>query len=70
MRLYPICIAGFVHSVLPLAANTFVYRANASHFFFYYLIFGTIFIFLPHAIIPWLGIVLGSLINKLAKKNA
>ncbi|MCL2527963.1 MAG: hypothetical protein FWE42_06020 [Defluviitaleaceae bacterium] len=62
--LYPFCVAGFMHTFLPLFFEIVIYRQGATHFFIYYIFFGFFIFFLPHAIVPLLGIVVGKLAYK------
>jgi len=66
---YPFYVAGFVHYIPPFVYIIFVYKDEAGYFFLYYLTLGLIIVFLPHAIVPLLGIVIGSLIYRLKKHS-
>ena len=65
--LYPFCVAGFVHTFLPLFFEIVIYRQGAAHYFVYYIVIGFIVFFIPHAVVPLLGIGLGKLARRFKK---
>jgi len=57
--LYPIFIALIVHLILPFIALIVNFQNRYVHGFLYYIPIGFLFIFLPHIVMPYLGLRLG-----------
>jgi len=70
--LYPICVVLFIYTVVPYIALIFINQPAVTRYFLSagFLFYGFIFVFLPHIIIPLLGMGLGSLIYKVGKRGA
>ena len=64
--LYPISVAWFMHFVLPIMALIIRFQRHLLYEFMYYLLYGLIMIFLPHLIVPLLGMGFGLLARKLS----
>jgi len=67
--LYPIYVVLFIYVVVPYIALIFINQPAVTRYFLSagFLVYGFIFVFLPHIIAPLLGMGLGCLINKVRK---
>ena len=68
--LYPICVAIIIYAIVPYTALLFINQPEVTRYFLNvgWLVFGFIFVFLPHLIVPLLGTGIGCIINRLIKK--
>jgi len=67
--LYPVCVVVFIYAIVPYTALLFINQTKVTQYFFGvgWMFFGVIFVFIPHLVVPLLGIGLGSLICKVRK---
>ena len=63
--LYPYIVAGFVHFVFPFIVLMANPLPHYQHGFLYWILFGFVLVYVPHLVIPLLGLLLGKLIWKI-----
>ena len=69
--LYPVCVVFFIYAVVPYTALLFINQTEVTQYFLGagWIFYGVIFVFIPHLVVPLLGIGLGSLIYKVRKRR-
>jgi len=67
--LYPVCVVVFIYAAVPYTALLFINQAEVTQYFLGagWIFYGVIFVFIPHLVVPLLGIGLGSLIYRIGK---
>ena len=66
--LYPFSVVLFIYVVVPYVALIFINQPEVTDYYFTgFLIYGFIFVFIPHLVVPLLGMGLGCLIYRIHK---
>jgi len=68
--LYPVYVACLVHFILPIVAFVVSFNMSLTYEFAYYLVlYGFVQVFMPHLRVALLGVVIGTLIQKIKNSS-
>jgi len=68
-KIYPFFVASLLYVVLPFIALMINFQDRYLHGFIHYVLIGFLLIFLPHLIIPFLGLKLGTQITSYRERK-